>query len=472
MTSRDILNAMGGIDAKLILDAAPAEKKKWIVQRKWVKWGMMTACFGILAMLLISVANAFMKHTLESEWSGNELVGELPSNPEVTDTNPSVDEKAHYSAEEIQALFDIRKNDVIATSYYTKVYVPSAEDLKVPSFLTEETIAIYEKKELIKTLDEKEFTDFLDGIVPRLFEQIGETIRPYEIEERISSYLGDSLDVALNENGQLRKYFVNAEQTKTHHTIILSSYSQVTNPTGSISLGDVNVEVNQAKTDREILKELEVVQEKLFTIFGVEFADAKIVRKYDGYSEYGANWLTVYFYDEEAHPLNKMSETPISDYIRVGFDNFANTSDDILSDTILQDVSIMYRQNRIDVNESYVEREKLKMISLEDAEAMLCKGYVFGGHSCPYCMAEQEAVDFEGYDYVGMTYVTGWDDNGNETECVPFYVFYKYIELAENGNQTYAKTYVPAIAVSGCEAYFESQKQYHNLDTMIEEQSE
>ncbi len=210
--------------------------------------------------------------------------------------------------------------------------------------------------------------------------------------------------------------------------------------------------------------------QELFAIFGVKFEDAKIVRKYDGDGEHGVSWLTIFFFDEDAHPLNQMSEAPVSDYIRVSFDNFANFENDILSETILQDVHILYRQNRRDVRETYVESKNLKMISLSEAEEMLAKGYVFGGHACPYCMEEQEAVDFEHYDKVGMEYVMGQDDTGEELERVPFYVFYKYIKEARNGNQIYAKTYVPAIAVSGCEEYFESQKQYHTLDKIWEEE--
>ena len=87
-------------------------------------------------------------------------------------------------------------------------------------------------------------------------------------------------------------------------------------------------------------------------------------------------------------------------------------------------------------------------------------------------MEEQEAVAFDGYDKVGMTYVIGRDDDSKQLESVSFYVFYKNIGDAENGNEIFAKTYVPAIAVSGCEEFFESQKPYHNLDTFLKEEKE
>ena len=44
---------------------------------------------------------------------------------------------------------------------------------------------------------------------------------------------------------------------------------------------------------------------------------------------------------------------------------------------------------------------------------------------------------------------------------IPFYAFYKNIGRSENGNLIYAKTYVPAIEVSGYKEYFESQEANH-----------
>jgi hypothetical protein len=74
-------------------------------------------------------------------------------------------------------------------------------------------------------------------------------------------------------------------------------------------------------------------------------------------------------------------------------------------------------------------------------------------------MAAQPEVDFSEYTYVDIEYVS--DKNG--TICVPFYAFYKYIGKSEHGIDTYAKTYVPAVQVSGYDAYFEKQKDNHRI---------
>ena len=100
------------------------------------------------------------------------------------------------------------------------------------------------------------------------------------------------------------------------------------------------------------------------------------------------------------------------------------------------------------------------MITLDQAEELLYKGYVFGGHSCELCMLMQEKVSFEGYDYVDVEYQ--YDNEEHPTVAIPFYAFYKNIGTAQNGNTIYAKTLVCAIELSGYNEYFESQIEKHS----------
>ena len=76
-------------------------------------------------------------------------------------------------------------------------------------------------------------------------------------------------------------------------------------------------------------------------------------------------------------------------------------------------------------------------------------------------MQAQAPVDFKDYDHVDLEYVRGF----NDMEILPFYAFYKYTGDADNGNKIYAKTYVPAIKVSGYKKYFEDQEKYHRVPT-------
>ena len=69
----------------------------------------------------------------------------------------------------------------------------------------------------------------------------------------------------------------------------------------------------------------------------------------------------------------------------------------------------------------------------------------------------------ERYDFVDMEYVFGMDsETYTPTMGIPFYTFYKKIGTSQNGNTVYAKTYVPAIEVSGLEAYFQNQTSKHS----------
>ena len=77
-------------------------------------------------------------------------------------------------------------------------------------------------------------------------------------------------------------------------------------------------------------------------------------------------------------------------------------------------------------------------------------------------MAAQDKISFEGYDYVDMEYVIGYNEETQKpTLAIPFYTFYKNIGTASNGNTIYAKTYVAAIQVRGYQEYFASQKENH-----------
>ena len=443
MNKNKILESMELLDEKYVEEADPFNARPMTSIRKKLaaRWISVVACFCILTVLSVNALLPFLKR-----WS----LTELP-----------IYDNAVYSASDIETLFFGGENGLKGgTSSYTKIYVPSSDHFTVYPIPTEEYIAIYENKNLKKSLSKSEFSDFTDPIVSRFANAINENVPSYDMKKVTSSYQDDSLEVYISELGQ---HAVLAWQTQSYNLIRLYSHSSV-NPTESMSLYGVNIEVDQTKSDSEIISSLSDIKEKLFYIFGVEFTDTKIVRKYDSYSEHGAEWLYVYFYNESDHPLNSNTDKPISDHIVISFDKRVNMDGDIISDTVLTNVSISYLQNRIDSKYSYAASKKVRMISLEDAEKLLYKGYVFGAHSCHLCMAMQDKVNFKDYDFVGMTYLFSYDENENKTECIPFYTFYKNIGTSENGNLIYAQTYVPAIEVSGYEEYFESQKGDHTFE--------
>lgn len=369
---------------------------------------------------------------------------------------PPTYDHALYTADEIGGLFDTYKDNG-GTSSYTKVYVPSAAYLDISKIPSGEYIDVYRWGTDGKKLDEAELTAFTDGLLERFSRAVNIPVPAYDLErEEATSYREACLEANIGKYGK-DAYHLSASQNETYHYFSVRS----TSPLGEIALNGVPVEVDQTMTDAEIVASLGEIKAQLFSVFGVTFEDVKIIRYYDEYSEHGATNLSVYFYNAADHPLNEYLSRPVSDNICLDFDNIENYSGDVVSDTVLSKVSIRYRQYRTD--QLYTVSKRVRMISLQEAEQLLYNGYVFGGHVCPICMSQQSKVNFEGYDFVGLTYVFGYRYKADDspTEGLPFYTFYKKIGRAQNGTDIYAMTYVPAVEVKGYEEYFEGQKKTH-----------
>lgn len=429
MTNRNLLNAIGGIDPRLILEAAPDAVKPKRTGKLWMKWGAVAACLAVIVGAILAVP-----------------VLRVITRPEVpTWDNPP------YTAEEISELFSMKYYDGVATNAYTKVHVPDDKFLYIGELSEDEYIPLYRYAKDQTKLNESDFRDFIDGILPALADSLEVKAPYYRIKENDSGSLSVNEDVGA--------YSIHAYQKKAGSTFRL--YNNTLDDQKIVLDGEI-VQVDQRLSDEEIADSLQSIKEKLFAIFQVSFPDVRIIREYNGYSKYGAGWVEIYFFDEDAHPLNATQSRPISDYICIGFDNHENYAGDIVSDGILTVSEIEYFERRNDVMETYPVIAQAKRISLKEAEALLYNGYVFGGHSCPLCMAAQDKVSFDGYDFVDMEYVFGEDTKtGKPTMAVPFYAFYKKIGTSENGNSIYAKTYVAAIEVGGYEEYFNSQKDEH-----------
>ena len=179
-------------------------------------------------------------------------------------------------------------------------------------------------------------------------------------------------------------------------------------------------------------------------VFGFEYGDIKI--KGAGGTQ---GWYNICYYDASAIYPYFNNGAPIlstNSYVLLDIGLNYYKSDIITLRTIL------YKSE----NNSFTEGKRYNTITLEEAEEMLYKGYVFGGHTCPLCMQEQEKVDFSDYDHVGIEYVQKATYEEFTNEYYPFYAFYKEIEDGK-----FARTYVPAFRVSGVEEYFQSQESKH-----------
>lgn len=423
MTNRNLLDALGGIGPDLIERAAPRGKRRLGLRGARVKWAAAAAAL-VVVLGAVSLGMRLWRIAATPEWTD-----------------------APYTAEEIANLFPATLEG--ATNAYTKVYVPDAKYLYVDAIQDDEYLDVYGRTQIISELNEEEFKGFVDGIFPALANSLQINIPYYSIEQ--------DFDGSLSVETEIGAYRLHASQDTDNYFVSL--YSD-----GKILLDGETVQIDQRQSDEEILASIESVRHKLYSIFNVSFPDVKIIREYDSYSDHGAIDVEIYFYDAAAHPLNETAARvrPLSDYLCIRFDNRANYAGDTVSDRVLSVANVWYYQARNDITEEYPLIANAKRISLQDAETLLYNGYVFGGHSCPRCMANQCKVSFRGYDFVELEYVFGFQpQTGQVTVCLPFYAFYKKIGTSENGNTVYAKTYVAAVEVKGYTEYFESQKRYH-----------
>ncbi|MBQ8255300.1 MAG: hypothetical protein IJY94_07355 [Clostridia bacterium] len=427
MKENEFLDGVSNIDSDIVERFVSMDnrlKRKSSKRSIWVRVGALAACFALIASVVLSVIS-----NIVPIWN-----------------------TAHYSASDIAKLSPGYKA-FGGTNAYKTIYVPDEKYLYVNEIPNIKYLPIYKYSDGTKS-SKKELKKFFNGFIAELSKSLGIDTPTYSVKK-------DTEDDELYTSGEkMGKYSYSLRQDKTSNTFWFSNlYSDDNNC--EIVLDGETVQIDQRLSDEEILRSLESIKNKLFDIFGVSFKDAKIVRTFGGSLTHGAKRIDVYFYSEDAHPLNKYMTEPVSDCIQILFDNYKNSSNDIVSDSILTDACIYYVKNRVAVSTTYDHIANAKRISLKEAEKLLYKGYVFGGHNCPLCMATQDKVNFEEYEYVDIEYLSNPDYT---SIVIPFYAFYKKTFTYYSNGQPitiYAKTYVPAIQVSGYEEYFESQAANH-----------
>lgn len=418
MTKTAFLQAIAHIDEDILEKAiqartAPVGKPR----RRWIPMVAVAACVVLVGSLVLV----------------NTLKNRVP-----------VYEDTHYTAQQIAGNFDSSyRGD--GTSRYTEVFVPNGEALKVAPLPEEEYLPIYESREVDIPLDEEELRDFADDFWPRLFGALDKAAPDYDPDVTDSAILGEHLDATVSTDD----YFLFLKQYgERNHITVGNDYESL------FTLDGETVSVQPALSDEELIASLSGVRDRLFHIFDVEFDSVKVSRLYDDLHDIPVEWIEVYFYDSDGHPLNDERDViPLSDFICLQFSYEWHGSYYVVDETgDMTSVRLEYAHQRVSPEKSYPLVAKSKKISLAEAEALLEQGFVFGGHGCPFCMAQQQKVDFSTYDYVEIRYMG-----------IPYYTFYKHIGTAENGNMTFAKTYVPAIPIDGIEEYLNSLTDKHNV---------
>ncbi len=417
MRAEKFSEAMNEIDDKYIEKAISYRAKKRMTV--WISWGVAAACVCLIVAIL---------------WNRPAY-------------DPPVYEGAYLSAEDVGKMFGLTDNKG-ATSSYTEVYYPEDRPLPLQPLPTEAYADIYTINKRSKAFSEAELNDMIDTVMPKLTAALGTSVQALEKHEYNSDL---RLMVSYRRNGMMLDF----EQTGGERGYGMDwSVNRVWIYNGNrpLVLNGKTVQVDQRQSEQEMLASLEWVRDLLFEIFDCELDSVKVVYDYGETHEYGIENLYIYYYNESEGGRR-------GDYIELSFDNYANSSSETESADIISRCNINYYSFRIPVDDYYTVEAKCKLISLETAEELLANGYVFGGHSCPICMADQAKVSFEEYDYVSFEYIS--DPYSTPARSIPFYAFYKKIGVAENGNIIYAKTYVCAVEVSGLQEYYAGQKEGH-----------
>ena len=417
-------------------------------KRVWIRFGAIAACF-----ILIVSAIIFVPMLREIDPAIEPYIPNGEAWSPIINANVS---EIILSADEVGNVFDAVM-DSNGTNQYTKIYASAPEHLGIVPLPNAEYLPIYYINQYTPT--KNELNDFIIEYLDSATAFFGINTKNYEIEKDEMWNGNIFYEAELSENKKGIRF------TARNNYLYFYYYS----------LGERRLEINgnrisvmESDTDEQIEDKLKDTISYVNEAFGKQYSEIKIYRDY---SYMQLKTITIYLYspEESIFPSN-FSESPMtSDYISLTFHtdwgsgsycSWGGTKDEaFLSNVSLYETSEKW-------NDYYAVDEKAKMLTLEEAEDLLEKGYVFGGHSCPLCMAAQPEVDFSNYTYVDVEYIS----DENREIYIPFYAFYKYIGKSEHGIDTYAKTYVPAVQVSGYEEYFESQKDAHRNYGAVDEE--
>ncbi len=342
-------------------------------------------------------------------------------------------------------------SDGVAISSYREVCYPASGPNSFMSVPNTKYLDVYAAKNTEKPIDRNEFIDFKDNALEKLTAALGHTVeldmQRFNSKRLYERYLGGGHIL----NFEQKQGGIWGEAPFVYYSESLNSFSLSRDyeAPAEIKLNGSSITLDADLSEAEILSSLEWVRDTLFEVIGKKLDSARVE----------------FYYDESSR-----SELPTS--IRVYYFNkneYAVGGDTIYlyfprggSSCVLD--TIRYTDFRLSSRERYGVMSRARRLTLEEAEALLAQGYVWGGHVCD-CIKDQAKIYFEEYDYVGFEYL-GCEDvtmsSSNRGMSVPFYAFYKKLRTLENGNVIYAKTYVCAIDLPDLQEYFaEQSKIYH-----------
>ncbi len=361
--------------------------------------------------------------------------------------------KINLKPSTLEELFFVMLSDS-GTNAYQKVYSPNVEMLASAPIPQAEYLPIYQRpnadgsKEALQA-----FIDEYLSVAKNFFDfgTSDYTIEKYEGGDGSIRY------VARLEENKSRLSFICAGNS-------LYYYCTISNFGGEqrLKINGEFVSILESDTDEDVKAKLSDLISQINQTHGKTYRNVKVVRNYDD-SQFTSVYVYLYNAEECMFPENFENSPMCSEYIELEFHvtlgegrtyNWGGEKNEAFL------TMLTCHESLTDWDDYYRVKGKARMITLAEAEELLAKGYVFGGHSCKLCMAEQKKVDFTEYDAVSFEYF-----HGKNGMVVPFYTFYKHLGASEYDKtgriQEYAKTYVPAVEIKGLEKYFDMQTEKH-----------
>ena len=467
-----LMSSMPFVRDEFIAEASPlaAVPMGQLRRRMLLRWGSVAAGFclalavawlviprgdtpdGPPALLPPAVETSLGKDTTPSEDTLHSVETEFPEEtvpviqaPETTPpwVMPPIPtfENPLCSANELYANWFFGLTDGVSTNNYTKYYTAIGQ----PPELNEipQTAAVYSWRTVENPPEEivDQSDAFVENVLGRYAAAAGFPASTITVRKNPYRY---------------NEYDWNDESHIYEGNFISNNYREYADFDlfDSDSLNGIPLTVETTTNPSDIVEAFEPLKEVLFDILGVDFPHVRVLNT-------SGDSLYVTYYNQADHPFDQ-PEHPLHDvrhpyfnYVKLNLRKGSLDSEGNLSMSCLL---ISYAKFFTNIPTVELESRELRLISLEEAEALLNAGCVFGNHVCTLCMRNQEGVDFEDYDYVGFDYLTKTIDGVDY--ALPFYTFYKKIDSGSNYD-TYAKTHVAAFEVSGYKDYLRAMKSEH-----------
>lgn len=419
MKNSKINDAFENIDSKYIEKTSKPPKKR----RRAIGIASAVALSAVIVGVLIPIFMTLQEPVITPTPVPTKTTEPMPTvyNPDYT---PPEYPNAVFSVDDIVNKYDMIPGSYSATSSYKKIWYP--EYLKHGPLSTKDTIDIFNICYKGIEYDNDEFDNF-----EKKYRSIIENYYGIKVEYDEKDYHSQYRDTSFRAHLEGGKLF-GINQNKIYNSVSLRFDSPV------LTIGDKSY--SYSSTDEEVLSAVKKYSSEIMEFFDFQFTDIQVTR---------SSILEVRCYNKD------------SDFYLVdkGCSNYGFTLSCISFYFADDYTMVSYCDFRIDPNEYIKKTDSVRKLTLEEAHELVKNGYCFGAHTCPKCMRNNKPVDFTEYDYVGIEYLFAEDyfDTGEPMPVVPFYVFYKKIDGETlNGEQVYAKTWVPAIELSGLKEHFDN----------------